>query len=81
MDLVVLTMTNVPIMTITALLTRLVSITMKVSHAHVMLVTQVKVTMMIALISTDVLLIPTNVTMLPHVPIPSVHRVYLFGWL
>ena len=71
--LVGLTMTNVPMVTITAMLTLLVPITMVVSHAHVMLVTLVKVTMMIALISTNVLPIPKNVTMFPPVPIPSVH--------
>ena len=44
----VLTMTNVPMVTITAMLTPLVAITMVVSHVHIMLVTLVKVTMMIA---------------------------------
>ena len=79
-DLVVLTMTNVPMVTITAMLTPLVPITMVVTHAHVMLVTLVKVTMMIALISTNVLPIPTNVAMLPPVPIPSVDTSVL-AWL
>ena len=75
-----LTMTNGPMVTITAMLTPLVPITMVVSHAHVMLVTLVKVAMMIALISTNVLPIPTNVTMLPPIPIPSVHPSKL-AWL
>ena len=76
----VLTMTNVPMVTITAMLTPLVPITMVVTHAHVMLVTLVKVAMTIALISTNVLLIPTNITLLPPVPIPSVHTSVL-AWL
>ena len=38
-----------------------------------MLVTLVKVAMMIALISTNVLPIPKNVTMFPPVPITSLH--------
>ena len=59
------------------MLTPLVLITMVVSHAHVILV---KNTMMIALILTNVLPISTNVTMLPPIPIPSVHTSVL-AWL
>ena len=66
--------------TITAMLTPLVPITMVVSHAHVMLVTLVKVTMMIAMISTNVLPITTNFTMLSPVPILLVHTSVL-AWL
>ena len=64
--MVVLTMTNVPMVTITTMLTPLVTL--------------VKVTMMIALISTRMLPIPTNVTMFPPVPILSVHTIVL-AWL
>jgi len=73
MDSAVLTTMNVPMVTIIVMLTPLVLIMMVVSHVHVMPVILVKVMMMIALISTNVLLIPTNVTMLPPVPILSVH--------
>ena len=79
-DSVVLTTTNVLMVTIIVMLTPLVPTTMVASHAHVMLVTLVKVTMRIALISTSVPPIPTNVTMLPPIPIPSVHTSKL-AWL
>ena len=68
-----LTIMNVPMATTTAMLMLLAPTMTVVSHVHVTLDTQVKVMMMTALISTNVPLMPTNVTMLPLVPIPSVH--------
>jgi hypothetical protein len=68
-----LTMMNVPMATITVMMMLHALTMMVVSHVHVTPDILVKVTMMTALISTNVPLMPTNVTMLPLVPIPSVH--------
>ena len=68
-----LTIMNVPMATTTAMLMLLAPTMTEVSHVHVMPDTLVKVTMMTALISMNVPLMPTNVTTSPPVPIPLVH--------
>ena len=68
-----LTIMDIPMATITAMLMLLALTMMVVSHVHVTPDILVKVTMMTALISTNVPLVLTNVTMLPLVPILSVH--------